>query len=65
MEIGKKPVFGLADFTKLLDVLHLQAKNGCVHPMRSQVLLRSIPCDVRAQSSVVSENEVFLVSKSA
>lgn len=32
---------------KSTDLLHLSAKDGCMHPMREQELLSSFSCNVR------------------
>lgn len=52
------------DFANLdLDMLHLQAENGCMYPMRPQILLRGVPCDMRSQSATMPENEVFVFTE--
>lgn len=41
-----------------LDMLHLPTEDGRLHTMWEQELLHRVPCDLRPESSTISENEV-------
>ena len=40
------------------DLLHLQAKNGCMYTMRQQSMLRGVPRYVREKRETLLKNEI-------
>jgi hypothetical protein len=51
--------------TMMLVVLYLQTKDGCLHPVRAQVMLRGVPRHLRPQSKTVLAYEIISGIKSS
>ena len=55
----------VSQLTKSAVLLHLQAKDGSMYSVRSQVMLRSLPRHLRTQGTVMFADEIFSILKPA